>query len=665
MNFTELVDHMNEASRFDTRLAEIEPHLPVSYSRIAEIWGYSLSDKITDSGKQQRQEFGDLLNEMRDQGMLIEKHGKFYTPDMLKPKPMPKVLKNSKRSADKGYSATGVVHVFNGKVTFESLDDDMPTLTLSADVSKDVLDGSIATVTLSDDFTAVASVDAVHGNMSDDNALGKMTALNIGISLEFPKDVLDDTPTLDIPQPSPGFRLDMRKHPFITIDPETAKDFDDAICVRQTKNGWKVMVAIADVSHYVKPGTKLAEEALKRGNSTYLPDMVIPMLPEELSNEVCSLKPNEDRAVMVCTMNIDKEGNITKWGWDRALIKSRHRLTYEEVQKAIEGDRSHLPRNVWGYISPALEVYNARLKDKKRRGALDINSAEQRVSIGRGRDVGLALEVGNEAHGVIEELMIAANVCAMKTIKAKTDHYIKRVHGTPKEEVYNAYREPLEKIGIKVPRKGDLKARIKHILNQAPSCEDPLLAYVYVTKMQDQASYSTDDLGHYGLALDDYSHETSPIRRGTDLIVHYLLNEVMGLQGGYTMPEEWKDRLPKLADHFTMTERRSETAERETQNRYMAMWVKQNMDSIFEGKVTHVNGKQLWVQVDQQDLSIRTSIKKDDLPRPLYQYKSGDKIALQPVKANMVTGVIEFKGVMSSPTVGDDNIASFGMPLPK
>jgi len=626
----------------------IEQGIPFSAEDIAQKLNLNFS-----KGSPNRKFLADIFDELLTADIIqTDQKGRFIKPFEPDTGNVKKAKTKRTPQAQPAFQLSseikGVIHVVKGQVTFEPLDGETKAMNISSNMG--MIDGSIVTAQLTDDFSDVANILDVHGNMEDDNALGKLSALASGIPLKFPDDILKDTPTLEIPLASPPHRNDLTNIPFITIDPIDAKDFDDAICVRQTTKGWKVMVAVADVSYYIKPGTALAKEAHKRGNSTYLPDMVIPMLPEELSNGVCSLRPNENRAAMVCTMDIDKQGNITSKKFERALVKSRMRLNYDEVQHAIDNnDYSHLPRNARGYVEKALEVYNARLKDKKRRGALEIDSAEQRVSIGKSRDVSLALEVGNEAHGIIEEIMITANVATAEVLQEKTDKTIKRVHGTPKEEIYNEFREQLEEIGIRAPKSGNLKNRILSIIGQIPHCSDPDLGYVLVTRMQDMAVYSTEDLEHFGLALPHYTHETSPIRRMTDLYVHYQLNEVLGLQGGYTLSSSMKNDMTKSADHFSRRERVSQAAERECQRRYMAFWVKRNLSNTFQGVVAAVNKNQLWVKVENEGVAIKTAIKKDDLPKPLYDYKGGDKIDLQPTKANTVTGIIEFKGVNPHP----------------
>lgn len=637
MNFNDTAQSLTQKSRAEVAFEKICKNLPATHIKISNILGIDLTDKESVLGKKRRQDFGDLMNEMVAKGFVKEIKGKYHNAESIDSLIDRTIATDTKQpTITIPQELMGVVHVFNDKALFEPLDGDLPTIPIESML--EVLDGNILTVRLSDDFKSVSKIIETHGNMEDDNAFGKISALSIGIPLKFPDDVLYDTPSLAIPPISPH-RKDFRHIPFITIDPITAKDFDDAICVRRTPKGWKAMVAIADVSHYIKPGTKLADEAYKRGNSTYLPDMVIPMLPEELSNGVCSLKPNEDRACVVCTMDIDKMGNITSYKFERGLMRSRMRLNYEQVQAAIMGDRKQLPRNGWGYIEKALEVCNARLKDKKRRGALTINAAEQSISIGRSRDIGLALEVGNESHNIIEELMIAANVCAA------ADTTIKRIHGTPKEEVFNSYSDELRDLGIKVPKTGDLKEKILRVIDQIPACDDPDLAYSFVTRMQDMASYSTEQLEHFGLGLEKYTHWTSPIRRGTDWYIHSEINEKTRLVGGYHLSPEMKAGMAKAAEHFSRTERRSEAAERECNRRYMALWVKRNIENEFRGQITFVNGKHLWVKVENDGLSIRTAIKASDLPNPLHSYRPGDMITMSPKKANVVTGIIEFSGI--------------------
>lgn len=646
MSFAELASALNERSKAEMLLEQIREHLP-SYPSflLQKVEQVEPGPKDPDEYKEWRRNFGCLLNELKDDGTLVEHRDKIYLPEQLMLKKAKKKKASTKDTLVIPQEIMGVMHVFSGKAKFEPLDASLPTFPVSEEVK--ALNDQIVTVVMDDDLQNVMEILSVHGTMTDDNALGELSRLQAGIPKEFPKDILEGI-SLEIPEVSKD-RKDFTHIPFITIDPETAKDFDDAIFVRKTKRGWKVMVAIADVSHYVKTGSELEKEIMKRGNSTYFPDHCIPMQPEELSNGVCSLKPNVNRAAVVCTMHVNKDGTINDYEFERGLIKSRARLTYDQVQESIdavkEGKSPTLPRDIWPHVKTALEVYNARLKDKKRRGALEINMAEQSISIGRGRDISLALEIGNESHGIIEELAVAANECAGEATDKADVKSMYRVHGSPRQEIYDEFRDQLTELGVSVPKTGDIRQRIVRILAQAKGSKDPDHVQMLVTRMQSLASYSTEPDSHFGLGLRRYSHFTSPIRRASDLYEHMTLNEMFKMQGGYHLTDKMKDEMSKAADHFSMTERRSERAVRECEGRMLAMFMRRNLSKEFEATVTQINGKKLWVLVEEDGISIKTEIPANDLPKNLYDYSNGDKVCIQPAEANEVTGVIKFRMV--------------------
>ena len=333
----------------------------------------------------------------------------------------------------------GVVEIINGNKYFQPSKLSLGAYSLPDNIGSDLFDGDIIKVKLSPDFCRVNDIIEKAGNLAEKAGLSKLSALEHNIPLSFPDDIFAGSPSLIVPQPSKN-RKDYRDVPFFTIDPETAKDFDDAIYVEPNEHGWKVMVAIADVTHYVKPKTKLFEEAFKRGNSTYLPDLTIPMLPEELSNGICSLLPNEDRACLVTTMQISSDGEITSKEFSLGLMRSEARLNYEQVQDAIEGNfGAKITKGFYeDRISPAYDVYKALFAGRQRRKALDLNTAEQVVSVENG-DIHLEVDESNDSHNIIEELMIASNRAAIETLKEQKSPLIARIHGFPNERTLKQY----------------------------------------------------------------------------------------------------------------------------------------------------------------------------------------------------------------------------------
>ena len=382
--------------------------------------------------------------------------------------------------------------------------------------------GDILSVKISPEYRRLEEILQHHGNINEPAGLSKLSAVEQGIPLEFPKDILLNTPALVVPPPSKD-RIDFRDIPCFTIDPPTAKDFDDAIYVEKNAQGWKVMVFIADVSHYMKPDTNLFNEAYKRGNSTYLPDLTVPMLPEEISNGICSLVPNEDRACLVTTMQINHEGEITKKGFDRGLMKSVCRLDYDQVQAAINGEFDEKTSLIYdSHIHPAFDVFRVLAGAREKRGALNFNTPEQRIDM-TGEEEKITLEIHNESHGIIEELMIASNIAAIEMLIENDSKLLARVHGLPNERVLKQFSGQLATFGITMPADSvAIEERVEQILKQAEGTPHEDDVRRLMVRCQDRAKYSAELSEHYALQLDAYTHETSPIRRMTDWYIHCL-----------------------------------------------------------------------------------------------------------------------------------------------
>lgn len=507
--------------------------------------------------------------------------------------------------------------------------------------------GDIVTLRISAESRSFQEVTGLHGNIHEQAGLSKLSAVEQGIPLAFPDDILEGTPPLTVPPVSKD-RIDFRNIPCITIDPPTAKDFDDAIHVTPNKDGWEVMVFIADVSYYMKPGTKLYEEAYKRGNSTYLPDLTIPMLPEELSNQICSLVPHEDRACLVTTMQINHEGEITKKKFDRGLMRSIARLNYDQVQEALEGNPDEMTAPLYhSHIQPAYDVYSALLAARERRGALNFNTPEQRIDMTEGEDK-ITLEIHNESHGIIEELMIASNIAAIETLIERDSKLLARVHGLPNERILNQFADQLADLGIVMPAQElPIEQRVEYILKQAENSphEDDIRRLM--VRAQDKAKYSAQLSEHYALKLDAYTHETSPIRRMTDWYIHCLINEACNLKEASRLPAELKQSMPDAAEHFSLTERRSMVAEQRTKLRLAAYWVEKHLGEEFDAAVTHVTEKGMFIKVAGKE--IRSLIPAHELqhsasndPESESYYKPGKAIKVKASEADPITGTIHF-----------------------
>jgi len=389
-------------------------------------------------------------------------------------------------------------------------------------------------------------------------------------------------------------REDLRHLPIVAIDPSDARDHDDAIWAEPDgEGGFRAVVAIADVSFYVRPGGKLDREARKRGNSAYFPDRVVPMLPEVLSADVCSLKAGADRAAMVCHMTIDADGHITDWRFTRAIVRIAEVIAYEEAQRRIdESEAGENLANLWS-------AWRALEKARDKRDPLALELPERRVVLDeQGRIAQVALRERLDAHRVVEDFMIAANVAAAKALESKVAPVVYRLHEPPNREKLVALKDYLSTFDKKlalgqVITPGLFNRLIKDIADEA----EKALIMEAVLRSQTQAYYGPRNLGHFGLALGSYAHFTSPIRRYADLLVHRALVDAFHLEQpapkGDLPPtsglsDRDRDDLVKVSEAISAAERRAMEAERETIDRYVAAWLASRVGEVFATRITGV-----------------------------------------------------------------------------
>jgi len=410
--------------------------------------------------------------------------------------------------------------------------------------------------------------------------------------------------------PSLKGREDLRDMPLITIDPADARDHDDAVFAQRDEDpknadGWIVWVAIADVAAYVRPGTALDREARDKGNSTYFPDRVEPMLPERLSNGLCSLKEGENRACLAVRMVFDKDGRKTGHKFMRGLMRSKAKLSYEQAQSAIDGQPDDATGPIMETILyPLWTAYRTMLKGRRKRSPLAIESPERRIRMNtEGQIISIEPRVSLEAHRLIEEMMIQANVCAAETLEQKRTPLIYRIHDTPSQEKTFNLADFLQTIG-KPWNKGDAPTtkRLNKLLDETRDGPHAEVVNEVVLRSQMQAIYTPDNIGHFGLNLDKYAHFTSPIRRYSDLIVHRGLIRALGFgpkgnQDGLTDREI--SELPSIAEQVTLTERRSMAAERAAMDRYMAAFLAERIGATFPGRITGVTRFGLFIRLQE------------------------------------------------------------------
>lgn len=419
-------------------------------------------------------------------------------------------------------------------------------------------------------------------------------------------------------------RKDFRKLPLITIDGEDARDFDDAVyCERQLLGGWKLIVAIADVSHYVQPGSALDDEAIRRGNSTYFPGTVVPMLPEKISNGLCSLKPKVDRLCLACEMTISKKGELKKFQFYPAVMHSHARLTYNQVNEILTEDNTPLHQEFADVLPNIHELYalfKAFRVARHERGALDFDTKEALIHLDDDGVVSeLSLVTRNEAHMLIEECMLHANISAARfLLKAKVDG-VYRIHDGPKSDKLEDLHAFLKLYGLSMRYKGVPETKdFAEVLKQTAGRPDAQVIQTMVLRTMNQAVYSSDNIGHFGLAYEEYTHYTSPIRRYPDLIVHRLIKSILKAKNGvkYTKPQ-----LIEMCEHTSMTERRSDDASRDVMGALKCAYVKRHEGEDFEGVISGVTNFGFFVSLN--DIPVDGLVHVTQLNDDYYQYDSG------------------------------------------
>jgi len=425
-----------------------------------------------------------------------------------------------------------------------------------------------------------------------------------GIPYEFPEPVLDEARA--VRQPPAEFGEDLRELPLVTIDPADARDHDDAVAAvpdddPKNPGGWVVWVAIADVAWYVRPGSELDREARRRGNSTYFPDRVAPMLPEALSADLCSLHEGADRPCLAVRMELSAQGEKTGHRFTRGLMRSRASLTYGQVQAAEDGDPDDTATPLLdGVIRPLFGAYRAAAEAREKRQPLDFDLPERKVELNsEGKVSSVSIRERLDAHRLIEEFMILANVAAAETLEGKKRPLIYRVHEEPNPEKLDALREIVESSGLTLAKGQVLTTRhLNTLLHKARETEVAELINMSVLRAQTQAYYAPVNFGHFGLHLRRYAHFTSPIRRYADLVVHRALIAALKLGAGGQTPEE-AEGLDETAEHISMTERRSMEAERDTVDRYLAAYLADQAGAEFSGRVSGVARFGLFVKLDE------------------------------------------------------------------
>jgi ribonuclease R len=442
-----------------------------------------------------------------------------------------------------------------------------------------------------------ATVLKVLGTLEDPHVISLISIYEQGIPHTFPESVIQEAER--VKTLSLEGREDLRSIPFVTIDGEDARDFDDAVWAQEDpEKGWHLIVAIADVAFYVKPGSALDGEAYLRGNSVYFPDRVVPMLPEALSNDLCSLRPREDKACFAVHLWLDKKGRLKHYQFVRGILRSVERLTYTQVQKAFDGspDETTAPL-LKSVIAPLYDAYGLLKKAREFRGTLDLELPEKQVILDEaGHIQDIYPRPRLDSHRLIEEFMILANVAAAQQLESLKAPCIYRVHDVPAPEKIFVFRELVEGLGFSFPKSQAITPRaFLHLLKAAHGTPHQALISQLTLRTQAQALYHPENIGHFGLSLKKYSHFTSPIRRYADIIVHRSLIASLKL-GDDGLPKDAD--LSAIGEQTSLTERRAAAAERSATERYVTLYLKDKVGERFKGSISGVTSFGLFVTLE-------------------------------------------------------------------
>ena len=527
--------------------------------------------------------------------------------------------------------------------------------------------GQIVVVEITDQPTMqrgpMGRVLAVLGERLTPSLVVEMAIASHDLPQEWPAAALRDAANVE-PEVSAAEikgRVDLRGLPLVTIDGDDARDFDDAVYAEPNESGFRLIVAIADVSHYVRPGTALDEEAYNRATSVYFPGFVVPMLPETLSNGICSLNPKVERLCMVCEMQVDHDGAVARSKFYAAVMRSHARLTYNRVWQAIgekDADARHELADVLPQLKHLHQLYKLLAKARQKRGAIDFESSEVEFRLGAGGEV---MQLGayerNDAHKLIEECMIAANVEAARYLQKRHMPTPYRVHAPPPASKYDDLLEFLREFKLSLPpleqvTPGDFSALLKKVRKRP----DASLIESVLLRSQSLAVYQPGDPGHFGLGLDSYTHFTSPIRRYPDLLVHRAIRHT--LTGGKASDYQYSpSQMASLCVHCSHNERRADEAERDVDERYKCAWMEKHVGSEFAGIVSGVTSFGLFVELAESKINGLVHITQ--LPNDYYhfdatrrllsgerrglKFRLGDEVRVQVLRASLEDRKIDFR----------------------
>jgi ribonuclease R len=473
-------------------------------------------------------------------------------------------------------------------------------------------------------------------------------------------------------------RVDLRDMPLVTIDGETARDFDDAVYAEKEGKGWRLVVAIADVSHYVRPKDALDQTGYERGNSVYFPRRVIPMLPEQLSNGICSLNPDVERCCMVCDMHVDVKGDVTKYRFYPAVMLSKARFTYTEVWEILQeptGKAAKARKGLVPHLKTAYDLFKVLLKARQARGAIDFETTETQMVFNEAGKIDRIVPVTrNDAHRLIEECMLAANVCAANFLGKNQQMALYRIHEGPTERKLENLRKFLNERGFSLGGGDDPQAKdYANLMEQIKGRPDTGLLQTMLLRSMQQAVYSPDQKGHFGLAYDAYTHFTSPIRRYPDLLVHRAIKGVLSAEA--YKPGNWEE----IGAHCSTTERRADEATRDVENWLKCFYMRDRLGEVFEGVVSAVTSFGLFVMLD--NLYVEGLVHISELGADYFHYDEAshtlrgertgqsygitDRLTIKVARVDLETSKIDFTLVESGERDGVAPALRFGKAQPQ
>ncbi len=465
---------------------------------------------------------------------------------------------------------------------------------------------------------AVGKITQILGNYMDEGVETDSALYRNGIPVDFTEEALAQTaklPSVVTDEDKKG-RIDITDMKLVTIDGEDSRDFDDAVFAEPTNKGWKLVVAIADVSHYVKEGSDLDNDAIDRGNSVYFPRRVVPMLPEALSNGLCSINPDVERLCMTCEMNIDSEGNLLDYKFYPAVMLSHARLTYTKVSQILEHHDQALTSeyaSVLDNLNTLYDLYKALKAARTKRGVMDFDRIESQILFNdKGKIDDIIARSRNDAHKFIEECMLMANQATAKFLAHNKEDFLYRIHPKPTAEKVETTRQFLTAVGLTL--EGGVQPESKHfakVLVDAKGRDDENIIKTVVLRTMKQAVYTPANEGHFGLAFDDYTHFTSPIRRYPDLLVHRAINRV--LNKNKRKPSK---KMVETGAHLSVTERRADDASRDVEQWLKCEYMRDKVGDTFNGVISGVAGFGIFIELT--DVFVEGMIAMRDMKDDYY-----------------------------------------------